>query len=147
MSDAAMNEAIEDRAGGIGGFSRAYLQRRYMVLFYSLLLTMVTVPASGVLGIDSAFIDLFLAANLLIAVIPLGTKRARHVLLFILLAKPFRVTDDGFRLKDVDPADNKGFTRVLVAAAVIEALSSLDLQYPKVSDEKLKELAAAKRAL
>jgi len=63
------------------------------------------------------------------------------------LAKPFRVTDDGFRLKDVDPADNKGFTRVLVAAAVIEALSSLDLQYPKVSDEKLKELAAAKRAL
>ena len=85
MNDAAMNEAIEDRAGGIGGFSRAYLQRRYMVLFYSLLLTMVTVPASGVLGIDSAFIDLFLAANLLIAVIPLGTKRARHVLLFILM--------------------------------------------------------------
>ena len=63
------------------------------------------------------------------------------------LAKPFRVTDDSFRLKDVDPADNKWFTRVLVAAAVIEALSSLDLQYPKVSDEKLKELAAAKRAL
>lgn len=45
------------------------------------------------------------------------------------------------------PADNKWFTRVVVAAAVIEALSSLDLHYPKVSDEKLKELAAAKRAL
>src|SRR6266478_5243765 len=76
MSDAAMNEAIEDRAGGIGGFSRAYIQRRYMVLFYSLLLTMVTVPASGVLGIDSAFIDLFLAANLLIAVVPLAPWEA-----------------------------------------------------------------------
>jgi PPK2 family polyphosphate:nucleotide phosphotransferase len=47
----------------------------------------------------------------------------------------------------VVPADNKWFTRVVVAAAVIEALDDLDLHYPKVSDEKLKELAAAKRAL
>jgi PPK2 family polyphosphate:nucleotide phosphotransferase len=47
----------------------------------------------------------------------------------------------------VVPADNKWFTRVIVAAAVIEALDSLDLKYPKVSDAKLKELAAAKRAL
>jgi len=47
----------------------------------------------------------------------------------------------------VVPADNKWFTRVIVAAAVIDALDSLDLKYPKVSDAKLKELAAAKRAL
>jgi PPK2 family polyphosphate:nucleotide phosphotransferase len=47
----------------------------------------------------------------------------------------------------VVPADNKWFTRVIVAAAVIEALDSLDLKYPEVSKEKLKELAAAKRAL
>jgi hypothetical protein len=47
----------------------------------------------------------------------------------------------------VVPADNKWFTRVVVAAAVIEALSSLDLHYPKVSKGKLKELALAKRAL
>jgi PPK2 family polyphosphate:nucleotide phosphotransferase len=47
----------------------------------------------------------------------------------------------------VVPADNKWFTRVVVAAAVIEALDSLDLKYPKVSESKLKELAAAKRAL
>jgi hypothetical protein len=45
----------------------------------------------------------------------------------------------------VVPADNKWFTRVVVAAAVIEALDDLDLHYPKVSDEKLKELAAAMR--
>jgi len=45
-----MNEVIEDRAGGIGGRGGVYLRRRYMVLFYSLLLTMVAVPASGVLG-------------------------------------------------------------------------------------------------
>ena len=47
----------------------------------------------------------------------------------------------------VVPADNKWFTRVVVAAAIIDALASLDLKYPKVSDSKLKELAAAKRAL
>jgi PPK2 family polyphosphate:nucleotide phosphotransferase len=47
----------------------------------------------------------------------------------------------------VVPADNKWFTRVVVAAGVIEALSSLDLHYPEVGKEKLKELAVAKRAL
>jgi PPK2 family polyphosphate:nucleotide phosphotransferase len=47
----------------------------------------------------------------------------------------------------VVPADNKWFTRVVVAAAVIETLASLNLHYPEVSKEKLKELAAAKKAL
>jgi PPK2 family polyphosphate:nucleotide phosphotransferase len=47
----------------------------------------------------------------------------------------------------VVPADNKWFTRVVVGSAVIEALSSLDLKYPEVSQEKLRELAGAKRAL
>ena len=47
----------------------------------------------------------------------------------------------------VVPADNKWFTRVVVAAAVIEALADLDLAYPKVSEDKLKELAATKNKL
>jgi PPK2 family polyphosphate:nucleotide phosphotransferase len=47
----------------------------------------------------------------------------------------------------VVPADNKWFTRVVVAAAVIETLASLNLHYPEVTKEKLKELAAAKKAL
>ena len=47
----------------------------------------------------------------------------------------------------VVPADNKWFTRVVVAAAVIDALASLGLHYPEVSDEKLKELDATKRSL
>jgi PPK2 family polyphosphate:nucleotide phosphotransferase len=47
----------------------------------------------------------------------------------------------------VVPADNKWFTRVVVASAVIDALDDLNLHYPKVDDAKLKELAAAKRAL
>ena len=47
----------------------------------------------------------------------------------------------------VVPADHKWFTRVVVAAAVIDALYSLDLHYPEPSKEKLKELEAAKQAL
>jgi polyphosphate kinase 2 (PPK2 family) len=47
----------------------------------------------------------------------------------------------------VVPADNKWFTRVVVAAAIIDALGSLDLKFPVVDDEKKKELAAARLAL
>ena len=47
----------------------------------------------------------------------------------------------------VVPADNKWFTRVVVAAAVIDALDDLDLEYPEVGEDKLKELAAAKKKL
>src|SRR3954465_760521 len=47
----------------------------------------------------------------------------------------------------VVPADNKWFTRMVVAAAVIETLDSLDLAYPKVDEVKLTELGAAKKKL
>ena len=47
----------------------------------------------------------------------------------------------------VVPADNKWFTRVIISAAVIDALASLNLSYPKVGEEKQKELAAVRQAL
>jgi polyphosphate kinase 2 (PPK2 family) len=47
----------------------------------------------------------------------------------------------------VVPADNKWFTRVVVGAAVIDALADLDLAYPDVGENKLKELATAKKKL
>ncbi len=47
----------------------------------------------------------------------------------------------------VVPADNKWFTRLVVAAAVIDALASLDLAYPEVGGKQLEELDAAKAAL
>jgi len=47
----------------------------------------------------------------------------------------------------VVPADNKWFTRVVVAAAVIETLEDLDLKYPEVGEDKLKELATARKKL
>ena len=47
----------------------------------------------------------------------------------------------------VVPADNKWFTRVVVGAAVIAALASLDLAYPKVGKQKLAELEEARKVL
>jgi PPK2 family polyphosphate:nucleotide phosphotransferase len=47
----------------------------------------------------------------------------------------------------VVPADNKWFSRIVVAAAIVETLDSLDLHYPKVTKEKLKELEAARQSL
>ena len=47
----------------------------------------------------------------------------------------------------VVPADNKWFTRVVVAAAVIEALADLNLKFPEVGEARLEELAAAKDSL
>ena len=47
----------------------------------------------------------------------------------------------------VVPADNKWFTRVIVAAVVVDALASLDLDYPKVSDAQKQDLELAKQKL
>jgi len=47
----------------------------------------------------------------------------------------------------VVPADNKWFTRLVVAAAIVHAVETLDLTYPKVDAAKKKELVAARAAL
>jgi PPK2 family polyphosphate:nucleotide phosphotransferase len=47
----------------------------------------------------------------------------------------------------VVPADNKWFTRLVVASAVIDALDSLNLEYPKLTTQQKADLAATKQAL
>jgi len=47
----------------------------------------------------------------------------------------------------VVPADKKWFSRLVVAAAIDEAIGKLKLAYPEVDAAKLKELRAAKAAL
>jgi PPK2 family polyphosphate:nucleotide phosphotransferase len=47
----------------------------------------------------------------------------------------------------VVPADNKWFTRTVVAAAVVEALGSMELSYPEMGPAQKKELAAARELL
>jgi PPK2 family polyphosphate:nucleotide phosphotransferase len=47
----------------------------------------------------------------------------------------------------VVPADNKWYTRLVVAAAVVDALESLDLHYPTIDPAQRRELAAARASL
>lgn len=47
----------------------------------------------------------------------------------------------------VVPADHKWFTRMVVAAAVIEALEDMNLAFPTIEPEKRKELADIRAAL
>jgi PPK2 family polyphosphate:nucleotide phosphotransferase len=47
----------------------------------------------------------------------------------------------------VVPADNKWFSRLVVAAALVDALDGLKLEYPKVEGEALRELKEAGKAL
>ena len=47
----------------------------------------------------------------------------------------------------VVPADNKWFTRVVVGAAIVDALASLDLAYPKVDKKRIEEIARARTLL
>lgn len=81
-----MNEALNDQASGIGGLRRAYFQRRYTILFYSLLLTIAAGPLFNSMGLGTDLIEFFLAINLLAAVIPIGSRSGRRLLLGILIA-------------------------------------------------------------
>jgi PPK2 family polyphosphate:nucleotide phosphotransferase len=47
----------------------------------------------------------------------------------------------------VVPADNKWFTRLVVAAAIVETLEKMQLAYPKVSDAQKADLARAREML
>ena len=45
------------------------------------------------------------------------------------------------------PADNKSYARIIIASAILNALNEMDLEYPKVSKEKMAELQEIKKAL
>jgi PPK2 family polyphosphate:nucleotide phosphotransferase len=47
----------------------------------------------------------------------------------------------------VVPADNKWFTRLIVSAAIVDAMEELHLAFPKMDRAQRKELAAARAAL
>ena len=47
----------------------------------------------------------------------------------------------------VVPADRKWFARLVVAAALVERMEALDLQFPKVDEAQLSELKKAEAGL
>lgn len=64
---------------GPSGWWRTYLQHRYAVLFYSLILTLVVGPIVKMIGFPGNFVQLFLGLNLLAASVPLERRRGRWI--------------------------------------------------------------------
>src|SRR4029453_4771836 len=62
-----------------------YRTCRYALLFYSLLLTLAVVPLRRALGFSTGLLELFLALNLLAAVLPIRGRKTRRVLLPFLM--------------------------------------------------------------
>ena len=79
----------------------AYIRKRYAILFYSLLLTFVASPLLAALQWKSTFIEILLAATLLIAVLPVRTVSVRWTLwVLIVLALAGRFFSEYLRLYD-----------------------------------------------
>ena len=76
-----VTQVVTARADWIGRLGCVYFQRRYSVLFYSLLLTLVAAPLAAALNTDGRLIEFFMAANLLAAILPIATGRGRRILL------------------------------------------------------------------
>jgi len=63
------------------GLVQGYLGRRYAILFYILVVTLVSAPVVSVLKLSGTLIESLLAASLLAAVLPIGGVRRRPYLL------------------------------------------------------------------
>lgn len=72
--------------GGLSGPWRVYLQHRYAVLFYSLVLTLVVAPILKAIGMPGTGMQLFLGLNLLAAAIQFESRKGRWVLPSVMLA-------------------------------------------------------------
>ena len=60
---------------------------------------------------------------------------------------PWRATSRHYAPWYVVPADHKWFAQALVSDVVVDALEQLDLSTPKLSAEKRRDLAKARRLL
>jgi hypothetical protein len=71
------------------------MRRRYSILFYSLLLTMMAVPALHLFRSSGILMDALLAANLLVAVMPGNPGKNRRIVIAVMivawLARPLAI--------------------------------------------------------
>ncbi|HEY1232655.1 MAG TPA: ion channel [Candidatus Binatia bacterium] len=78
-----MSKVIDRRAEILHPLGGGYLSRRYTILFYTLLATMVAAPVLTALELSGALIDLLLAASLIAAVMPVRSGASRWTLLIL----------------------------------------------------------------
>jgi hypothetical protein len=99
-----------------------YLDRRYAILFYSLLLTIAAGPLSETLGFGGVALEFLLGMNMLAAVLPIGDRSGRRILFGIfLLAALIRLLAWIFDF----PGASRGGLGVWTLIALIAAISAL----------------------
>jgi hypothetical protein len=76
-------------------FVLAYLRNRYRILFYTVLLTLISIPILSAFKFRGILIESFLAVSLLAAIVPVGGARSRPYLVLAMvivwLARPLTV--------------------------------------------------------
>jgi hypothetical protein len=80
-----MSQHPAEATGTLHRLVRAYLARHYSILFYSLLLTLGAAPLLAALRLEGNLLQLFLAANLLAAVLGVGGRGSGRLLLVLLV--------------------------------------------------------------
>jgi len=73
--------ALHSVLGSLSSLWQAYLKRRYTILFYSLVFTIVASPVTAAFRLSGALVESFLAASLLAAVMPVNVGKTRSLLL------------------------------------------------------------------
>src|SRR6516225_10182647 len=66
-------------------FVSAYSRRRYTILFYTVLLTLLSAPVLSALKWSGNLLESFLAASLLAAILPISEVRSRPYLLLTMV--------------------------------------------------------------
>jgi Ion channel len=84
---------MSGRGASLHELAPTYLRNRYRILFYTVLLTLVSAPILSALKFSGILIESFLAANLLAAIMPVSGVRSRPYLLIgmvaVWLVRPF----------------------------------------------------------
>lgn len=114
----------------------AYGRRRYAILFYSLLVMLIAMPAASTLGLPQIAIKLLLAACLLAAVLPNASKRHRRAFLaavLLLIALRFAAEPDEVPISFGPVLALYGLMGLLVAAATLKFV----VQSPDVDGETI----------
>ena len=80
------NSALQSLLGVIRSLGQSYLRRRYTILFYALVFTLLVSPVIAAFGLSGALTESFLAASLLAALMPVSEGKIRSLLLTVMIA-------------------------------------------------------------
>jgi hypothetical protein len=76
---------MSSTSGSLRSLVNTYLRRRYTILFYTLLLTLVSAPVVSTLKFSGTLIEALLATSLLAALLPVSSVRTRPYLLVAMI--------------------------------------------------------------